>query len=201
MKASEAYMEYCAIKAHFERKSYSYHKYGGKVRAGDYEKRKDKSWFFRLSRAYNRKQLHEYYLANFLAGNSWVGKMTKDVWLEWKQKIVRLHTVWETDLNAIAKLMNERSLSPSDVFRCESGQHPVIFRLLLGEYIQIETFVIFDKLTRLCDRYDKELADDPVWAEYGTKIRKYSPFLSMYLGDLNWYSSLVKSIILNTKGK
>lgn len=191
-------MEYCAIKAHFERPKYDYFRYNGRIRSGDYEKRKDKNWFFRLSRAFNTTQLHEYYIANFVAGNTWVGKMNKDTWLEWKRKIVRLQEVYNDDLDAILQLTEERGISPKDVFRCESGQHPIIFRLLLGGYIQLETFTILHLLTLMASRFDKKLEDDPVWEEWSVKVKKYAPFLRLYLTDKNWYMKVTKEKLLNT---
>jgi len=197
MKASEAYQEYCAIKAHFERPAYDYNKYCGKVRSSNYETRKDKNWFFRLSRAYNREQLHEYYIANFLAGNSWVGNMTKDAWIEWKHKIVRLQDVVADDLRAIVQLANERNLQIKEVFVASPGEHPILFKLLLGGYIQMETFAILDILTGFSSKWDVKLEGDVIWDEWSQKVKKYSSLLRSFVKDKGAMSFIVKEILLN----
>lgn len=198
MKASEAYQEYCAIKAHFERPSYDYFKYNGKVRAGNYEKRNDKHVFFRLSRAFNKVTLQEYLLANQLADQRYVMNFTKENWLEWKKKIVRLHDVYTKDLEVIVALMKERNLTAKEVFKVNSGEHPIFFRLLLGGFIQIETFVIMNMVASFISVYDSKMEDDPTWNQWSLKVKKYSPFLVKKL-DSSWnFKELTKRILLNT---
>jgi len=200
MKASEAYMEYCAIKAHFERPSYDYYKYMGRVRSGNYEERKDKKWFFRMSRALNTKQLHEFYIANFLVGNTWVGNMTKEAWYDWKRKMVRLPEVYEDDLRAIKQYQDERGLTLKQIFRViESGQHPHVLRLFLGGHLQIETFAILGRLTGMIDEYDMLLANDPIWDQTSKKVKKYSSVLeNEFARDTELYRVLTKRNLLNS---
>lgn len=199
MKATESFQEYCAIKAHFERPSYDYYKYNGKVRAGNYDKRKDKSFFFRLSRAYNTKELHEYYIANFLAGQAWVGNMNKDHWVAWKRKMVRLPEVFAEDMQTLNQLVKERELEIKDLFRYESGEHPIIFRLLMGDFIQIESFILLAQMIKFHKAYDRQMKDDPIWAEWSNKIHKYGIILSKeYARDINGYTKIAIANLLNT---
>jgi hypothetical protein len=192
-------MEYCAVKAHFERPSYDYYKYLGKVRAGNYDQRKDKKWFFRMSRTFNSIQLHEFYIANFLVDNTWVGAMTKEAWHDWKRKIVRLPEVYEDDLNAIKQFMQERDLSLKKVVQVESGQHPHILRLFLGGHLQIETFTIIGELTGMIDKYDMLLDYDPIWEPTSKKVKKYLSVLkNEYARDIEHYRSITKRILLNS---
>lgn len=198
MIAQDAFVEFCALKAHFDRKTYDYYKYNGKVKSGDVENRKDKTFFFRLSRAYNKHQLHEYYIANMLAGETWVGTMNKDNWLEWKRKIVRLPEVFENDILAIVQLIKERNLNIKDIFRYESGEHPIIFKLLMGDFIQIETFIILGELIGFTNAYNKRM-DDPIWDEWAKKILKYRVILlAEYSKDLTPYKKIVRENLLNT---
>ena len=198
MQASKAYQEYCAIKAHFERLSYSYMRYNGQIRAGNYEERKDKNWFFRLSRAFNSEQLQDYYVANFLAGNAWVGSMTKDAYLTWKYKMSRLYELFENDLNAIQQLVQEKGITMNEVFKCSQGQHPIIFKMLLGQHIELETFTILNMRLLLTSRYREKLEDDPIWTEWAHKIDKYGPWLKCHMVDKSQYSNLIREKLLNT---
>jgi hypothetical protein len=199
MNATDAFREYMAFKAHFERPNYSYFKYNGKVRTGDYEKRKDKNFFFRASRAYNKISLKEYYLANFLQGTKHISGFNKDVHMAWKRKIVRLNIVFEKDIKTVKELIDERDLRVKDAFIVKAGEHPIMFRLLLGEYIQLESFVMITTLIpSMLDRYDTALADDPVWFEWSHKIRKYSPFLVRMI-DNSWnFREILNQNLLNT---
>ena len=52
MSAYECYREYLALKQHFTKPGYDYHKFNGKLRVSpaSYEKRRDKLYFQKLSR-------------------------------------------------------------------------------------------------------------------------------------------------------
>ena len=54
MEAIDVYIMYCAMKAHFSRKDYDFHKYGGKTKVSrdSFWKRKDRFFFVKLSKKY-----------------------------------------------------------------------------------------------------------------------------------------------------
>ena len=61
----EAYLNYLALKLHFDGK-YDYFKYGGKTSATieSFKKRKDKHQFAKLARKLSDEQISEYFIAN-----------------------------------------------------------------------------------------------------------------------------------------
>ena len=75
-----AFAMWNALKLHFTSDSYDYFKYHGKtnVSTATFLKRKDKYTFYKLSRKYNLEEMRDFYVANFLEGDRWVGDMAKD---------------------------------------------------------------------------------------------------------------------------
>ena len=63
----EILAEYLALKNHFTKKSYDYHKYCGKSRATvqSFYKRKDRFWFEKVVRQKTDKEVVEFFVANF----------------------------------------------------------------------------------------------------------------------------------------
>ena len=51
MDAADVYLTYCAIKAHFSKNKYDYHKFAGKtkIKRDSFYKRKDRFFFARLA--------------------------------------------------------------------------------------------------------------------------------------------------------
>ena len=51
MEPIDVYLMYCALKAHFSREDYDYHKYGGKTKISreSYWKRKDRYYFAKIA--------------------------------------------------------------------------------------------------------------------------------------------------------
>lgn len=71
---------YNSLKLHFTSNNYDYFKYHGKtnVSTSTFLKRKDKYTFYKLSRKYNLDDLRDFYIANLLEGDKWVGDMARD---------------------------------------------------------------------------------------------------------------------------
>ena len=84
MMASDAYRCYLALKNHFTKDKYDYHKYRGKVRATNqaFYKRKDRFWFEKFARQQSDKEVEEYFFSNFIystdPGTMWIGEMIKE---------------------------------------------------------------------------------------------------------------------------
>ena len=74
MMASDAYRCYLALKNHFTKEKYDYHKYRGKVRATNaaFYKRKDRFWFEKFARQKDDKEIEEFFVSNFKIGRAHV---------------------------------------------------------------------------------------------------------------------------------
>ena len=68
MMPFETYKTYLAMKQHFTKDKYDYHKYCGRSRASlnSFYKRKDRYFFEKMSRARPDKEIEDYFLANFV---------------------------------------------------------------------------------------------------------------------------------------
>ena len=75
----DTYKTYLALKNHFTKDSYDYHKYQGKSRASlqSFYKRKDRYWFEKLSRQKEDKEVIDFFVANFVSCTDpqtvWIG--------------------------------------------------------------------------------------------------------------------------------
>ena len=75
--------------------------------------------------------------------------------------------------------MDHNNLQFDELFDCGNGQHPPIFKLLIAEEINIESFVILDQILLFTKRINKKLLDDYIWIEYYRKVMKYSSFIKV----------------------
>ena len=69
MTGFEVYKMYLALKQHFTKEKYDYHKYRGKVRASEdaFEQRHDRYFFKKLATKYSDPEILDYFVANFVS--------------------------------------------------------------------------------------------------------------------------------------
>ena len=192
----DTYKTYLALKNHFTKDSYDYHKYQGKSRASlqSFYKRKDRYWFEKLSRQKEDKEIIDFFVSNFTScsdpGSLWIGEMIK----EGESR----YTSWQKRIQSLTYLFKEESQKVFEngvkvVFDCSKG-HPTLLKMFLSGQISIETLVIYDKIFLFGKNFDKKLKD-PVWETVSLKIKKYSPFLHI---DVFHYKKILKEIVGGT---
>ena len=191
----DAYRQYLALKNHFTKDSYDYHKYCGKSRATvqSFYKRKDRFWFEKVARQKTDQEIVEFFVANFVScpdpETLWIGEMIKEGeerYTNWKKKIQSLSYVFKEETE---KLFDDKKVD--EIFQCSKG-HPLILKSFLSGKISLETMVIYDRIFLFGKDYDKKL-QDPVWQTVSRKIKKYNPFLNI---DVFRYRKILKEIIL-----
>ena len=191
----DAYREYLALKNHFTKKSYDYHKYCGKSRATvqSFYKRKDRFWFEKVVRQKTDKEVVEFFVANFVSCSDpqslWIGEIMKEGetrYKEWQKKVQSLSYLFKQESEQMLSSNNLEQL-----FDC-SRQHPPILKMFLSGKISLETMVIYDKIFLYGNRFDKKLKD-PVWESVSMKIKKYNPFLNI---DVFRYKRILKEVVL-----
>ena len=192
----ETYKTYLALKNHFTKDSYDYHKYQGKSRASlqSFYKRKDRYWFEKLSRQKDDKEIINFFVSNFTScsdpGSLWIGEMIKEGesrYTSWQKRIQSLTYLFKQESQEIFENGVET------VFDCSKG-HPTLLKMFLSGQISIETLVIYDKIFLFGKNFDKKLKD-PVWETVSLKIKKYSPFLHI---DVFHYKKILKEIVGGT---
>jgi len=194
----DAYRQYLALKNHFTKDSYDYHKYCGKSRATvqSFYKRKDRFWFERIARQKSDQEIVEFFVSNFITctdpSKLWIGEMIREGeerYEQWKKRNQSLSYIFKEETQS---LFEDRKVE--EVFDCSKG-HPLILKKFLSGNISPETLVICDMIFLFSKNFDKKL-EDPVWESVSKKIKKYSPFLNI---DVQRYKSILKNIVLGDK--
>lgn len=192
----DTYKTYLALKNHFTKDSYDYHKYQGKSRASlqSFYKRKDRYFFEKLSRQKEDKEVVDFFVSNFVSctdpGSLWIGEMIKEGESKYKS--------WQKRIQSLSYLFKEESQQLfenkfQEVFDCSKG-HPILLKSFLIGKISLETMVIYDKIFLFGKNFDKKLKD-PVWETVSLRIKKYSPFLHI---DVFHYKKILKEVVGGT---
>ncbi len=192
----DTYKTYLALKSHFTKDSYDYHKYQGKSRASlqSFYKRRDRYWFEKLSRQKEDKEVIDFFVANFVSctdpQNAWIGDMIKEGESRYKS--------WQKRIQSLSYLFKEESQQLfenkfEEVFDCSKG-HPLILKSFLSGNLSLETLVIYDRIFLFGKDFDNKLKD-PVWETVSLKMKKYSPFLHI---DVFHYKKILKQIVGGT---
>ena len=130
----DAYREYLALKNHFTKKSYDYHKYCGKSRATvqSFYKRKDRFWFEKVVRQKTDKEVVDFFVANFVSCSDpqslWIGEIMKEGetrYKEWQKKVQSLSYLFKEESQQI---FSQHKFE--EVFDC-SKSHPVLLKMFL----------------------------------------------------------------------
>lgn len=174
------YKTYLALKNHFTKEKYDYHKYCGKTNASlnSFYKRKDRFWFEKLSRNKSDDEVVNFFIANFVMCDDpqslWIGEIIRegeDNYKKWNKKIQSLSYTFKEEISSIFNSKNFDS-----VFLIENNRHPELLKYYLQGKISIETLLILDYILDFTKNFDKKL-DDPIWNFISLKIKKYKSFL------------------------
>ena len=183
MTPFEVYVDYLALRNHFNQSNYDYHKYNGKVSSGNrnsFEKRKDQLFFQKLAK---HSDPHNLMLANFVSNpKSWVRDLAyspeaERVYLEWAKRQQALSYTVRRDLDKLDEVFN-------DNFVVKPNEHPPLLRLYSSSTITPETLCVLVDLTGCYGYWQQNLKDDPLWKSAGLFIRKYTPFLKYDKGKI-----------------
>lgn len=195
MTAFEAFTLYESLKLHFTRDSYDYFKYNGKTNHSPqtFENRKDKYFFYKLSRKYkDKEELSEFLVSNFLNSDKvWVGTLLAEeaeVTHRNRQKI--LQSLSYTFENDCRKLFDEVK-NPNDILVTD-GDYPLLLTKTLRGEISIESLCILNSILNFLPMWDKKIADTIRWPEFRKKMVKYAAFLPK---DVVKYKLILKKVI------
>src|SRR6056297_86975 len=118
--AYDIYVYYLAMKRHFT-SNYDFFKYNGKIKANvqSFENRKDKFFFYKLSK---RSEAKELILANMIVDPSiWIGDMLEDKahqnYIAWAKRIQALTYNFKRELNELNDNFDSNIV-------VDNGQHP-----------------------------------------------------------------------------
>ena len=179
MNEFEAYEKYVALKLHFT-SEYDYFKYNGKtsVTLKSFNERKDRFHFKRLSKKYDDPTIIDYFIANIVNNNQWVGNMDMTTYSQWSSRIQSIEYLFSND----AEKLLTNVVNFDIIFNCDKGNHPKLVKAYLGKKISLETLVIFEKILQYRKRFDKEIKEQIIWPKVSRLIEKYEPFIEADLG-------------------
>ena len=192
----DCYKTYLALKNHFTKDNYDYHKYCGKTRASldSFYKRKDRFWFEKISRQKNDKEVENFFVANFVSCDDpqslWIGEIMREGegrYTQWMRRVQSLTYVFKEEVETVLTGKNFDSM-----FEIVDHRHPKILKEHLQGRLSLETLLILDKILGYKNQFDKKL-DDPIWKFVSQKLKKYSPFLNI---DVFRYKKILKECIL-----
>ena len=182
MTPFEVYKTYLALKNHFTKDNYDYHKYCGKVRASlqSFYKRKDRFWFEKLSRQKSEKEVIDFFVSNFVSSGDpqslWIGDIIREgekTYISWNGKIQSLTYLFKSEVESVISIKDF-----NETFEVKGSSHPLLLKDHLQGNLSLETMVILDKILGYKVDFDKKLKD-PVWQLVSQNMNKYSSFLNI----------------------
>ena len=191
----ESYKTYLAMKQHFTKDKYDYHKYCGRSRASlnSFYKRKDRYFFEKMSRAHPDKEIEDFFVANFVSCDDpqtlWIGEIIRDgdqKFKQWQKKVQSLSYHFKQEVTDVF------TDDFDSYFEIEDNKHPKILKEFFQKNLSLETLVIMDKVLGYKTKFDKRLRD-PVWNFVSMRMNKYAPFLNI---NVPRYKKILKEIIL-----
>jgi len=175
MSAFECYKEYVALKNHFTKPSYNYHKYNGKSKLSfeSFDTRKDKLYFMKVAKHSNPRN---YILSNLVENPKiWIKEIAFSLSAE------EVYTNWSKRQQSLMYLFKEELSKLKDDFdsniKAEDQTHPYVIKLYIRKEISLETLVILVDLVRCASYWSRKFVYDPTIDEILIKIKKYRPFL------------------------
>lgn len=176
MKPFEAYVLFHALKLHFTTPSYCFVKYGGKLARDirEFERRKDKVHYARLSRHVDPKGL---VISNFLRPtfSGWIGDLSdhdaQTAYQEWSKRQESLMYIFQQEIN----LLQENLVANLTV---SNGQYPYALKMLNQGTLSPETLIIMDNALDVFEGYWRDIADPLVWPKTKATLQKYSKLLT-----------------------
>ena len=176
MEPIDVYLLYCAMKAHFGKGDYDFVTYKGKTRIkrDTFYKRKDRSFFVRVSRKYKTEQeIQNYFVSNFIKDKKgYIANFNDENYESWKLKRQGFFDLFDVEMKPLVEAFE-------DLFTVTNGQHPKLMREFLGGRVSLETIIILDELVNFGPDWNKQLEDDIIWIDLRNLMNNYKRFLTI----------------------
>ena len=181
MEPIDVYLMYCAMKAHFSKNNYDFHKYGGKTKVSrdSFWKRKDKYFFVKLAKKHDdRDSIQDYLVSNFIRDRrGYIANFNDENYKVWKDRKTDFYNIFFDELKPLVK-----DFEP--LFQTKNNNHPKLLKEFLGDRVSLETLIILDDLVDFSKGWDRELKEDIVWPDLKKLMKNYKGFLTI---DKNRY--------------
>jgi len=179
MQPIDAYLLYCALKAHFSDTDYDFFKYEGKTRIkrDSFYKRKDRIFFVKLTRIEGNTteytDILNYLVANFTKHpNGYVAQFSKEIYKDWLYRKHNFYTIFTDEMRPLVK-----DFEP--LFNVKNNTHPKLLQEYFGKRVSLETLVILDQLLGYGDKWTKQMSGDFLWDDVKKLMKNYKGFLTI----------------------
>ena len=176
MQPVDVYLMYCAMKAHFGKGDYDFHKFGGKskVSRDSFYKRNDRLFFVLVSKKYKEyDHIKDYFVSNFVkCRDGWVGNFKDDIYEDWEKYMQSLTYNFEQELSSFTDDFEI-------LFEVPEGSHPLLLKEYFGKRVSLETLIILDELVQYVDDWDKGMWEDILWPDIKKLMTDYRKFLTI----------------------
>ena len=158
MNGYQTYQIYQALKLHFTT-DYDAVKYNYKtaVKQNTFERRKDRYFFEKLSRRYDKEKLIHYFTANLVHNpNMWIGDMNENIYNDYVSRYDKLTYMLTQDM----KVMCEKGYTFDQL--CTTSDNNTINPLLealRGNEIHYESVVLVDIMVNFLKKLKGEIID------------------------------------------
>ena len=187
MQPIDAYLMYCAMKAHFDKSDYDFVKYNGKskVSRDSFYKRNDRIFFVKLTKKYKSKgDIQDYLLANFLKyPKGWVGKFDEDNFIQWQRRIQSLSYIFKSEIESILD---------KDLIAVSANKHPKLLKEYLGKRVSLESMVILNSILQFHKVWNVKLEEDYAWKDVYKLMNDYNSFLKF---DTKSFKLILKGLM------
>ena len=181
MEPIDVYLMYCAMKAHFSKNNYDFHKYGGKTKVSrdSFWKRNDKYFFVKLAKKqHDSTSIQDYLVSNFIRDRrGYIANFNDENYKVWKDRKTDFYNIFFDELRPLVK-----DFEP--LFQTKNNNHPKLLKEFLGDRVSLETLIILDDLVDFSKGWDRELKEDIVWPDLKKLMKNYKGFLTI---DKNRY--------------
>ena len=164
------------MKAHFSKRDYDFHKYGGKTKVSrdSFYKRKDRFFFVKLSKKYKTKtEIMHYYVSNFIKDKrGYIANFNDENYKSW---LLKRDNFYEQFLIEMRPFIKE--FEP--LFEVKNENHPKLLKEFLGGRVSLETIIILYELVKYGKKWDAQLKGDIIWIDLKKLMENYKGFLTI----------------------
>jgi len=180
MTGYETYILFNALKLHFTTEKFDFFKYNGKVKTTteQFENRKDKYHFYKLSRKHEKRDdMLQYIVYNFIEkDNVWIGELLTEESNQRYQKHKKILQSLSYNFESDCKKLFGDVTNPNDLIKVKDG-YPKLLTMALQRDIEIETFCLLNSILNFVPMWSEKIQDTIYWPEFRKKVLKFAAFL------------------------
>ena len=158
MDGYQTYQIYQSLKLHFTT-DYNAVKYNyiTAVKRDTFERRRDRYFFEKLSRRFNKEKLIHYFTSNLIQNSSvWIGDMSDEIYNDYIARYDKLTYMLSQDM----KLMSDKGYSFDQLCTTSDNNSSNLFlESLRADEIQLESVVLVDIMVNFLNRLKSDLID------------------------------------------